>query len=524
MKTDSGETIPIWTAASELPARGPLQGDAQADVCVVGAGISGLSTAYHLVRSGLSVIVLDDGPIGGGETGRTTAHLSNALDDRYYELERLFGEDGAQRAARSHTAAIDRIEAIVTEERIDCGFERLDGYLFAPPGGEVEELDRELNAARRAGLIGVERLDRTPLPSFDTGPCLRFPRQAQFNPIPYLEGLARAVERSGSRIFTHTPAVRIEGGCSARVTTAHGPVVTAGAVVAATNAPILDELISDIIQAAYRTYAIGARVKAGAVPKALYWDTLDSYHYVRLTAAPDGKGEVLIVGGEDHRTGQEDDGEVRFHNLEEWTRVRFPIQEVEFRWSGQVLEPADSLAFIGRAPTSAANLYMATGDSGHGMTHGTIAGLLLTDLILGRENEWEGLYSPSRLRYAGTRDFYRENANILSQYTDWLTPGEVNSVVDIPPGEGAIVRSGLVKYAVYHDESGQLHERSAVCPHLGCIVRWNSTEKTWDCPCHGSRYDTQGRVLNGPAKEGLAEGEPLRGGATVSVPVNRGLA
>jgi glycine/D-amino acid oxidase-like deaminating enzyme/nitrite reductase/ring-hydroxylating ferredoxin subunit len=529
MKTGTGHTVPVWTANRELPIRGPLQGDARADVCVVGAGISGLSTAYHLVRNGLSVIVLDDGPIGGGDSGRTTAHLSNALDDRYYELERLFGEDGAQRAARSHTAAIDRIETIAAEEGIDCGFERLDGYLFAPPGGSVEELDRELDAARRAGLTGVERVPRAPLPSFDTGPCLRFPRQAQIDPIPYLAGLAQAVERGVSQIYTRNRVVRIEGGSSARITTADGPTVTAGAVVVATNAPILDELVSDVIQAAYRTYAIGARIRRGAVHKALYWDTLDAYHYVRLAASPDGHGEVLIVGGEDHRTGQEDDGETRFHNLEEWARIRFPIQEVEFRWSGQILEPVDGFAFIGHAPTSAANLYFATGDSGQGMTHGTIAGMLLSDLILGRENEWASLYCPSRLRPLATRDFYRENANIVSQYADWLTPGEVSTVTDIPPGEGAIVRSGLVKYAVHVDESSELHERTAVCPHLGCIVRWNSTEKTWDCPCHGSRFDVEGRVLNGPAKTNLAPRDrvprpPGKAEPAESVRVDRRLA
>jgi glycine/D-amino acid oxidase-like deaminating enzyme/nitrite reductase/ring-hydroxylating ferredoxin subunit len=500
MGTGSGQRVPVWMAGGELPATSPLQSDVRADVCIIGAGIAGLSTAYHLARNGLSVVVLDDGPIGGGETGRTTAHLSNALDDRYYELERLFGADGARRAAESHTAAIDRIEGIVTAEGIACEFARLGGYLFVPPGESTDELDRELDAAHRAGLTGVERVARAPLPSFDTGPCLRFPRQAQFHPLRYLAGLARAIRRDGGGIFTATAAVRVEGGCAPRVRTAAGPVVSARAVVVATNAPILDELTTDVVQAAYRTYAIGARVRRGAVPKALYWDTLGAYHYVRLAE----RGELLIAGGEDHRTGQEDDGEERFQRLEDWTRERFPIQEVCFRWSGQILEPVDSLAFIGHAPTSAANLYMATGDSGHGMTHGTIAGLLLTDLILGRRNDWADLYCPSRLRPFATRYFLQENASTVSRYGDWLTPGEVDSAAEIRPGSGAVVRRGLVKYAVYRDEAGNLHERTAVCPHLGCIVRWNSTEKSWDCPCHGSRFDIAGRVLNGPAKTGLA--------------------
>jgi len=297
-----------------MPATAPLRSDVRTDVCVIGAGIAGLSTAYHLVKSGLSVAVLDAGPIGGGETGRTTAHLSNAYDDRYY------GTDGSRLIAESHTAAIDRIEAIVATERIDCDFERLDGYLFVPPGESTEELDRELEAAHQAGLTDVERVARAPLPCFDTGPCLRFPRQGQFHPLRYLAGLARAIQRDGGGIFTETAAVGVEGGCAPRVRTAAGPEVNARAVVVATNAPILDELVTDVVQAAYRTYAIGARVPRGEVPKALYWDTLDPYHYVRLA----GQGELLIAGGEDHRTGQEDDGEERFHRLEEWTRERSP--------------------------------------------------------------------------------------------------------------------------------------------------------------------------------------------------------
>lgn len=503
MRDNPGQSTPVWMAAVRPPLTEPLRNDTRTDVCIVGAGIAGLSTAYHLTKSGISVVVLDDGPIGGGETGRTSAHLSNALDDRYYELERLFGPDGARQAASSHTAAIDRIEAIATEEGINCELERLDGYLFAPPGESTEELDRELSAARRAGLTGVERVARAPLRSFDTGPCLRFPRQAQLHPLRYLIGLTRAIQKDGGRIFCGTAAVRIEGGSTASVTTAGGPVVSAGAVVVATNAPILDQLVTDVFQAAYRTYAIAARVPHGAVAKALYWDTLDAYHYVRLAKGPRG-GDLLIVGGEDHRTGQEDDGGERFRRLQDWTRERFPIREVEHRWSGQVLEPVDGLASIGRAPTSSSNLYVATGDSGHGLTHGTIAGLLLTDLILGRENEWADLYCPSRLRRVATRYFLLENVNTLSRYAGWLTPGEVSSETEIRPGSGAIVRRGLVKFAVYRDEAGALHERSAICPHLGCLVKWNSTEKTWDCPCHGSRFDLQGQVLNGPAKTELA--------------------
>jgi glycine/D-amino acid oxidase-like deaminating enzyme/nitrite reductase/ring-hydroxylating ferredoxin subunit len=478
----------------EMPSFPALTRITRADVCVVGAGIAGMTTAYLLAREGRSVVVLDDGPIGGGDTGRTSAHLSNALDDRYYKLERLFGVRGARLAAESHTAAIDRIEAIAVQERIDCDFERLAGYLFVPPCESTAELECELAAAHRAGLTGVEWVKRAPLDSFDTGPCLRFPRQAQFHPMKYLAGLARAIIRDGGRIFTNTHATKIDGGLPACIHTSGGPVVTADAVVVATNSPINDPLIMHTKMSAYRTYAIAAPVPRGSVARALYWDTLTPYHYVRL------QNDLLIVGGEDHKTGETGDGHQRFARLEAWARLRFPmIERIEYRWSGQVMEPIDSLAFIGWKPQDAPNVYIATGDSGHGLTHGTIAGIILTDLILGRQNEWASFYDPSRFTPTATLDYIREGLINTLHYTEWVTGGDASSPQEIKRGEGAILRRGLLKLAAYRDEQGVLHERIAICPHLGCMVVWNSTEKSWDCPCHGSRFDAYGRVLNGPA-------------------------
>jgi glycine/D-amino acid oxidase-like deaminating enzyme/nitrite reductase/ring-hydroxylating ferredoxin subunit len=480
-------------------------------VCIVGAGIAGMSTAYLLARAGVSVVVLDDGPIGGGETGRTTAHLSNALDDRYDELARLFGQRGAQLAAESHTAAIDRIESIVAEEGVHCNFERLDGYLFAPPEESRAGLAREYEAARRAGLIDIAWVDKAPLQGFDTGPCLRFPRQGQFHPLRYLYGLAEAIGHYGGRIFTHTHADEIKGGSHASVETRNGYCVTAAAVVVATNSPVNDPLIMHTKQSAYRTYVIGAQVPRGVVPPALYWDTADPYHYVRLHRGGDtplqGQADaydLLIVGGEDHRVGEQDDGAARFAALDCWARRRFPrLGTLAYQWSGEVLEPMDSLAFIGRRPTDEPNVFIATGDSGHGMTHGMIAGMLLTDLILGRPNPWADLYNPSRLTGPAALDYLTENVTTVFHYTDWLTGGEVASTAEIQPGEGRIIRRGLSKIAAYRDENGVVHERQAICPHLGCVVAWNSTEKSWDCPCHGSRYDAFGHVLNGPANNDL---------------------
>jgi glycine/D-amino acid oxidase-like deaminating enzyme/nitrite reductase/ring-hydroxylating ferredoxin subunit len=474
----------------------PLRKDLRTEVCVIGAGIAGISTAYLLAKAGKRVVVLEDGAVGGGETGRTTAHLANALDDRYFELERLHGPDGARLAAASHAAAIDQIESIVRAEAIDCRFERLDGYLFVPPGESVEILHPELEAARRVGVAGVELLPRVPQLSFDSGPCLRFPRQAQFHPLSYLSGMVGALERMGGAIYGNTRVTGVEPGPPAQVTTNENHTVTADFVVCATNTPVIDWLVIHSKQAAYRTFAIGARLTA-SIPLALYWDTADPYHYVRLS------GDVLIVGGEDHKTGQADDGAERLARLESWASERFPVGPAEFKWSGQVMEPVDGLAFIGRNPGDKGHVFVATGDSGHGMTHGTIAGLLITDLILGRPNEWERLYDPSRKSLKSTGEYARENLNVAKQYTDFVTPGEVGSESEIQPGRGAVVRHGLKKFAIYRDERGVLHRTSAVCPHLGCIVHWNSLEGSWDCPCHGSRFGTDGSVLNGPALGGL---------------------
>lgn len=494
-----------WTDVPrlDLPA---LDRDAQADVCVVGAGIAGLSVAYALVREGRSVIVLDDGPVGGGMTERTTAHLSNAVDDRYFELERRHGEDGARAAAESHTAAIDRIERTVAEEGIDCNFERVSGFLFSPPDEPADVLDRELAAARRAGLTHVEALGSQPLGSRLLDKCLHFPRQAQFHPLKYLNGVAAAVGRRGGRIFCGTHVAKVEETkTGARVTTTSGHGVSAGAAVVATNTPINDMVAIHTKQAPYTTYVVALRIQAMAGERALYWDTEEPYHYARLQPHLRDGYELLIVGGEDHKAGQAHDGYERLARLERWARGYFPLAEdVELRWAGQVMEPVDGVAFIGRNPGDD-HIYIVTGDSGMGMTHGTIAGLLLTDLIVGRPSPWERLYDPSRKMLREALEYTKENVNVAAQYLkDYAGAGDVASVDEIERGHGAVLRRGLKKIAVFRDDDGTLHECSAVCPHLGCIVSFDAVERTWDCPCHGSRFDGLGRFIIGPANRDLA--------------------
>lgn len=499
-------TSSVWKPAQSIPSSPkPPNKTLRADVCIVGAGIAGLTTAYHLIaREGKTVAVVDAGAIGGGQTERSSAHLSSAMDHHYFRIEELHGEHGARLAAESHTTAIDRIEEIVSQERIECRFERVEGYLLRGPDTPAELLERELAAVHRAGLSEVTLIDGGPLPRFDTGPCLRFPRQAQFHPVKYIHGLANAILQNGGRIYAGARAVEMTGGESARVRTGNGIVINASAIVIATNTPVNDLVAIHSKQSAYTTHVIGASVPRGSIAKALYWDTLDPYHYVRLAGARDSglsaDRELLLVGGEDHKTGQGEDDSDRYVRLEQWARKRFPMMtDIEFRWSGQVMESVDGLAFIGRNPGDADNLYIATGDCGMGLTHGTIAGMLITDLIMGRSNPWATLYDPSRKTLRAGPAFVREAVNVAGQYLAWVSPGEASSVKKIAPGSGAVMRRGAKKVAVYVDEQGHSHELSAVCPHLGCIVAWNLSEKSWDCPCHGSRFDAYGAVLQGPA-------------------------
>jgi glycine/D-amino acid oxidase-like deaminating enzyme/nitrite reductase/ring-hydroxylating ferredoxin subunit len=514
MTNRAGGTVSPWTLRDEIANDGRLDANLQTDVCVIGAGIAGLTTAYLLALAGRDVTVLEARQIGSGETSRTTAHLTSVIDDRYHRIQRVHGEAEAQLAARSHAAAVDMIERIVNDAKIDCDFERVEGYLFVPPGVSRLILDDERVAARAAGLE-VTQVARAPIDAFDTGAALRFSAQGQFHPTRYLAGLARLLRTAGVRIHTHTRVTGVEGGDRPRIGLENGMTVHARSVVVATHTPISDRVVMHTRQAPYRTYVIGAWVPRGSVAPVLLWDTAEPYHYVRVHRFPNGDSraresdfDLLIVGGEDHKTGQAQDGEFRFARLEAWARHRFPVMsDLAFQWSGQIMEPADGLAFIGPSPGGGENVYLATGDSGNGMTHGTIAGMILSELIQGNEHPWAGLYSPQRgiTREAG--EFVRENLNVAVQYGDWLKQGEAETADDVRAGNGAVIRRGLRKVAVYREVDGALIERSATCTHLGCVVHWNSVEQSWDCPCHGSRFEPNGDVLNGPAVAGLSDVE-----------------
>lgn len=505
----SGKNLSFWVASHSPIICDTLGSDLDTDVVIVGGGISGLTTAYCLASSGKKVVVVEDGYIGSGESGRTTAHITYALDDRYYHLEKVFGEDGAKKAAESHKYAIDFIEEIIQKEDISCNFLRINGYLFLNPTDSEDSLDKEYLATRRAGLP-TDLMDEVPQMKGEPSRSICFPSQAQFHIMCYLDGLVKAIKKLGGQIFTNTKAEKItKDGIETK-----DFKISAKDIVVATNTPVNDWMKIHTKQAAYRSYVIAAAIPKNKLTAALWWDTgnmrsqwvSEPYHYVRLVNYND-QYDLLISGGEDHKTGQADNEHIheasRYSRLEAWTREYFPdVTDILYRWSGQVMEPADSLAFIGKNPGDD-NIYIITGDSGNGMTHGTLGGIIITDLINGKENRWADLYSPSRSVLHTFGDYAKELGNAVAQFGDYLSGGDIKNIADLVSGQGAIYSKGINKYAVYRDDKGDLSAHSAICPHLGCIVRWNNDEKTFDCPCHGSRFTTSGVVVNGPAVKGL---------------------
>jgi len=495
--------VSAWEAGSPLPSPGPLTSDATADVCIIGAGIAGITSAYLLAREGASVVVLDRGPLLAGETKHTTAHLSCVIDDRFTLVEKLRGVKAARLAAGSHAAAIAKIASIAGEEGIECDFESVDAFLFADAETSVTQIDLEFEAALRAGLE-VERVATAPRNTRFDLPGLMFRGQAQFHPLKYLRGLIARCTELGVRFHSNTPVIEVEGGAPASVATASGKVVHCGAALVTTNSPINEQFAIHTKAFPYRTFVVGVLVPKGSIPHALFWDTADPYHYVRCqtweTDADGTEHDLLIIGGEDHKTGHFDDALERYARLDEWARGKFNgMGRTAYQWSGQVLETLDGLAYIGREPTGDRNIYIASGDSGMGMTHGTLAGMIFCDMAKGRTSPWEELYEPSRKIKSAASEYLLENLDVAAQYRKFLTTGDVSSTDEISAGSGAIVRNGMKKEAVYRDDDGNLHRMSAICPHLGCIVSWNSATASWDCPCHGSRFDCTGKVLTGPA-------------------------
>jgi glycine/D-amino acid oxidase-like deaminating enzyme/nitrite reductase/ring-hydroxylating ferredoxin subunit len=474
-----------------------------ADVVVIGSGIAGLSTAYELGVSGAKVVLVDRGPIARGMSARTSAHLTSALDDFYHAFISIRGEDIARRHFESQAAAIQRIGEIQESEGLDCDFARLPAYLFLAGEEKPETLANERDALDTVGLTGSKVVQSAKVSHrLSDGPCLVIPDQGRFHPLKYLDGLAAASERRGVKLFSDTCVTQInEQGTGVAVETRGGHRIIAGAAVVATNTPINDRLTIHAKQAPYRTYVLTAVIPEGKIDDVLYWDTEDPYHYVRLHPFSDEM--LILVGGEDHKSGTADDADQRFVALEQWARERFPeMGAIRHRWSGQVMDTIDFAAFIGPNPGNE-RIFVATGDSGQGITHGVVASLLLPALISGKDHRWAETYSPARKPLKSARKFLGESVDVLKSMAEHLLPGEIDSEEQLAPGAGGILRDGARTLAVCRDERGTVHRLSASCSHAGCIVHWNGFEQCWDCPCHGSHFAPDGTALNAPAIQPL---------------------
>lgn len=502
-----GESLSLWKDTCKIPRFPKLTKNLRADVAVVGGGIAGLTTAYLLARKGKSVVLLESAEIGSGQTGKTTAHITYVLDDRYYNLERIHGQKATSLAAQSHQSAIQQVQDIVLRENFDCHLESVTGYLLSYNEQQTKILEKELSTFHRYGFnqVSLHKADSGSPLIRDTHAYLKFPNQLQIHALKYIAGLSSAITKLGGKIYAQTHVTSVHGGEKASVVTNENLKVYCDSVVVATNSPINNLFALHTKQAPYRTYVLGFSIPKQTTEKSLYWDILDPYHYVRFQTMEDRDHDLLIVGGEDHKTGQDTYPADRYEALEKWTRKGIPqAEELLYRWSGQVMETVDGLAFLGHNPMDEKNVYVISGDSGNGTTHATIGAMIITDQILGEKNPWEEVYAPHRIHLMSTGPFLKENLNVAVQYADWLKSSPPPKFTSLKKDSGVVFRDGLKMVAAYKGKSGEMEFFSAACPHLGGVLHWNSVEHSWDCPCHGSRFDCHGKVIEGPAYKDLS--------------------
>ena len=500
----SDESLSLWidtTPSTDYPS---LRGEVDADVAIVGAGITGITAAYLLSKAGRSVVLVDKGRIAMSETGHTTAHIVSTTDADYREMIKAHGEEGARTDTEAIRSAVDLIRSLVGELAIDCGFKSVDGYLYAEEAKDREYLERQHEDLRRAGMES-EWVDRVPLP-FATAGGLRYRNQHLFHVRQYLLPIAEAAVKNGARIFENTLVTDVQnaekdGRCLVK---SEEGSIRAGHVILATHVPINDRGAIWMKMHVTRTYVVAAPIQPGQVTDALFWDTAYPYHYTRLLDT--GKGLFLIVGGEDRDVGKDDNDEERYQALEEYCRTRFGVTAFSHRWSGQINEPADMVPFIGES-SHGKNVWMSTGYSGTGMTYGTLSAMLLADFALERENRFAKFYDPARKNVGAIlENIVTKVTEIPKRLIEKVTQLDVEakSVDEVTEGEGKIVSVAGTKYAVARID-GELRVLDPSCTHMGCTVAWNAAEKSWDCPCHGSRFNTSGAVLNGPATSPLAK-------------------
>lgn len=520
-----GATSSVWSRANpyaDRPRFAKLDTDMEADVVVVGSGISGVSTAYELVKRKHKVVMLEARSVLSGETDRTSGHLASALDDGYVNIKAKHGDKGAAISLESHQYAIERVGEIARELNIDCEYRKLDSYEVSQyrrnESGydkDIESLKEEVGYVKTLGM-DCQFDDKLTIPGWtgdiDQRGGILFHNQATFHPTKYVLGVLGWLQQQPHfACFTHTRVMDTKekggvlgiGSKYVEVKTEEGHTVSCGDVVMATCVPL--QGLSVIAEMEYmRTYCVAMRIPKGSYTDSLIYDTAEEYKYLRFTTCDD-KDDYLVIGGGDHKVGQAGDEKTRYAELEKWVRDRYTqVGAVDYQWSGQVFEPLDFVAFIGLNPGNK-HTYICTGDSGNGLTHAVLGAKILADEIEGKPNPWSELYSPSRKSslLKSAKDILGHDLQINAQFKRWVQT-DITDIEDIGPGQGGVLNSKMSKpIAVYKTESGEVRKLSAVCPHLKGVLCWNTAEASWDCPVHGSRFSKDGVCVIGPAKSNL---------------------
>jgi glycine/D-amino acid oxidase-like deaminating enzyme/nitrite reductase/ring-hydroxylating ferredoxin subunit len=499
-----GSLTSLWQ--NEIPVYKP-QNDPDLgtiyDVAIIGGGITGISTALQLQKAGKRCIVIEANNLCFGTTGGTTAHLNTLLDTPYTRIIKNFGKENAQLVAKATTEAIDLIKANIDQHKIDCEFEDASAYLFSQSSEQTEELDEIYEACGEVGLDVSYNLSLPVNIGFEK--TIEVRGQGKFHPVKYIYGLARAFEKAGGVILQQTRVTGIEDTEGIIIETGNGNF-RAVSLVYATHIPPGVNLLQMRCEP-WRSYAMSFTTKDKTYPQDLIYDMYDPYHYIRSQKV-NGK-EYLIVGGEDHKTGENENADASFLRLESYIRKHFDVGDILFKWSSQYFEPGDGLPYIGHLPGHPGNIFVATGYGGNGMTYSGVAAIVLKRMILGEDSPYIKLFDPNRVKpIAGFTTFLKQNVDAFKNFVGkWFDKEKLEEFAGLAPGEARVAKYAGEKLALYKDERGELHAVSPVCTHLKCSVVWNNAEQSWDCPCHGSRFSCDGKVLTGPADHDLEKCE-----------------
>jgi glycine/D-amino acid oxidase-like deaminating enzyme/nitrite reductase/ring-hydroxylating ferredoxin subunit len=500
-------TQSFWEATTphrpEFPA---LEGNIDVDVAIIGGGITGITTALQLSQAGKTVAVLEARRVGGGTTGWSTGNLYVPVGPYLHHISKSRNEAVMRAVAQSRFEALDFIESQVRDKNIDCHFSRRPWYFFTQEKDMAATIEKEVEALQHAGMAAdfVDAVPHLQLPELKR--AARLDRQARFHPLRYVLGLAAPLARQGCQIYEHTTVVDMKEEADHCVIRTTAGMVTCRQMVIATHIPIGIHSVQTVA-APYRSYVVAMRLRSGSYPDAYFWHNDKTHRAITTHSTDSMQPDMLMVAGNHHKTGQASHQEYQhyFNELEAYARRHFDVASVEYRWSAQHYRSGDGVPYIGLSHKDARRTYMATGFYADGLTYGTVAGILLADMIVGRDNTWTEAFDATRgTNLATAAQFVKENTNVVTQYLKDIPVGQASHFSDIKPGEGKTIEIDSEKLAVYRDQQNKLHICSAVCTHMKCIVNWNNAEKTWDCPCHGSRFMIDGSVIEGPAILGLA--------------------